>query len=285
MVDGPTRVGPAVEQLSAQDFWQKFKTEYLRRYPGLAMPGALSTAKKTPKSLVRLTGTVFGRGWEVAFFPGKFLAPESIVGFTTSVRLIPPDRSLTETVPWYYAGPRPHALSRTFLDYDRIIMRYRRREGDLRGALTSDPDFDRRWAVYPSDSAMGEALRDPKFRQMFATSVSAGPRRAESPTVAIFGTEATYSVTVQLRSDVPSILGPMLDQFSALLDQLESLRGLPPARRVPIPVDYLPDEAELLYPVPRVHCPNCGAETHPRFMVRVETEVCDKCGKSLYLLK
>lgn len=278
-------LGSSTEVLSPPQFWDRVRAEHLRRYPGLSPASPAAQPEKARKSIHRLTGSVNGRGWEVAFYPGRVLAPESILGYTTSVRLLAPEKFQTETVPWYYAGPRPKAFSRVYLDYDRIIMRYRRREGDLRGALTSDPSFDRRWSVYPSDPNMGEALRDPKLREIFEGAAAVGPKRAESPTIAVFGTEATFSVTVELRSDGPARLAPLFGQFSTFLDRLESLRGLPPASQVPIPVDYLPDESDMLYPVPRFRCPSCRAESHPRFMVRVETEVCDKCGKSLYLLK
>lgn len=221
----------------------------------------------------------------MAFHGGRLFAPEPILGYTTAVRLVSLDQGLVESVPWYYAGPRPSTFSRNSLDYDRIIMRYRRREGDLEGARTGDVQFDRRWAVFPFDPVLGEALRDSQLRELFFSAASAGPRKAESPTVAIFGMEATFSVTVELRSDTATTAATLLGQFSALLDRLETLRGLPSASRTPILVDYLPDESDLLYPVPRLRCPSCGADSHPRYMPHVETEVCDKCRKSLYLLK
>ncbi len=212
-------------------------------------------------------------------------APEVILGFSTSVRLVPPKTSQLESVPWYYAGPRPRVFSRNYLDYDRIIMRYRRREGDMKGTKTGDAEFDRRWAVYPFDPVLGDALRDPTYRRMFTDAAAAGPRRAESPTIAIFGMGAILSVTVEPREDTAVAVAPLLGQYSSFLDRLETLRGLPAASHEPIPVDYLPDESNMLYPVPRIRCPTCGAQSHPRYMTNVDTEVCDKCRASLYLLR
>lgn len=262
------------------------KSELTHRFPAL-------TSGKTPplesgkiaRSIQRLVGTVNGRGWEVAFYGGRTLAPETILGFSTSVRLVPPATSQLESIPWYYAGPRPRVFSRNYLDYDRIIMRYRRREGNMHGTRTGDVQFDRRWAVYPFDPVLGEALRDPSYRKLFTDAAAVGPRRAESPTIAIFGMGAILSVTVDLREDTAVAVAPLLGQYASFLDRLETLRGLPPASHDPIPVDYLPDESDMVYPVPRIQCPTCGAVSHPRYMTNVETEVCDKCRTPLYLLR
>lgn len=278
-------LGSSVEWLSPHDYWQRLESGLLRRYPELAPGGPSPGSPRVAQEIRRLIGTVGGRGWEVAFYGGRTLAPETILGFSTSVRLVSLENSRLETAPWYYAGPRPRVFSRAYLDYDRIIMRYRRREGEMRGALTGDRRFDKRWAIYAFDPVLGEALREPAFHRFFESAAELGPPRAESPTIAIFGLEAILSVTVELRSDRVASAVPLLGEFSTFLDRLEALRGLRPASRSPQSVDYLPDESDLLYPVPRIRCPSCHEESHPRYMPNLETEACDKCRASLYLMK
>ena len=275
----------SAEWLAPDEFWKRTRSAFERKYPGLSSGEPAPNTPARAKEIRRLIGTVNGRGWEVAFYGGRAFAPETILGLSTSVRLLPLDHAQVETVPWYYAGPRPRVFSRAFLDYDRIIMRYRRRESHMKGAQVGDPTFDRRWAVYPFDPVLGDALRDPDLRQFFESAAALGPRKAESPTIAIFGLEAILSVTVELRSDIANSSASLLARFSAFLDRLETLRALAPASQAPIAVDYLPDESDLLYPVPRIHCPSCGADSHPRYMPHLETEVCDRCRISLYLIR
>ncbi len=278
-------IGASFEWLTPAEYWDRLRSAFTRRYPTLSPGAPAPGSPKMAKEIRRLIGTVNGRGWEVAFYGGRTLRPETILGLSTSVRLVPMENSRLETIPWYYAGPRPRVFSRAFLDYDRIIMRYRRREGQMNGSLTGDRPFDKRWAIYPFDDELGSALKEPTLHQFFESAARLGPRRSESPTIAIFGLSAVLSVTVELRSDQVAAAPPLLGQFSAFLDRLEELRGLPPASRAPQSIDYLPDESDLMYPVPKIRCPSCRNDSHPRYMPHLETEICDKCRAPLYLMK
>jgi hypothetical protein len=268
---------------AAVDFWAQIRRELLHHYPELHEISPKATGKSPSRAMPHVVGAWGGRLWDVAFHPPRVLAPDVLMGVTTAVRLVEPVRMPYEPLPWLYVGRRPRALSRNFLDFDRIVMRYRRREGEFRGELTGDPGFDRDWAVYPCESELASVFREPEARGFLTSAAALGPDpRKELPTLAVFGTEATFTVPLAPRSGSARPAATMIDGFGRILDRLQEVRGIPSARQRSLPMDIKEDETGDPFPVPRFVCPLCSQETHPRFQGNLETEICEKCGKTLY---
>jgi hypothetical protein len=230
-----------------------------------------------------LVGSGFGRTWEVRFHRPRFLAPDRVVGVTTGIRWDEPQNMGLDSIPWLYIGARPRALTRSNLELDRIIMRYKRTEGNLRGVTTGDPNFDRRWAVYPSRPAVGAVMQDAAARKWLSDLADLRPRPGDDlPAIAAFGTTVVLSVVVDSSDRSEEVTAALPRSFGRFLDEVEISVSERPASAQALTMDLIPDE--LGYPVPtlRFRCPACGEETHPRYQSNLETEVCDRCGKSLY---
>lgn len=239
--------------------------------------------KVPPLPDLPLTGAAFGRLWEVRFHRPRFLSPDRIVGVTTGIRWGEPDQLRTKPTPWVYIGARPRAFSRASLELDRLLMRYKRAEGDMRGIPTGDPAFDRAWAVYSSGPEIGEVMRRPPNQQWLSQLAELRPRRKDDlPVIACLGGTAILSVVVddsdravRVSSELPRTLGHFLDE-------VETAVGVRPASLVPLAMDSLPDETGYAVPTLRFTCAACGQETHARHQPNVDVDVCDRCGKSLY---
>ena len=205
-----------------------------------------------------------------------------LVGVTTAVRLIEPANMPYEYIPWLYAGERPRVLSKNVADFERIILRYRRRKGNFKGTLTGDPELDRKWGIYPSDDRLASVFHERDVHQFLRSSQEISPNpKSALPTVAVYGTEATFTLpTHALRRIVPKVLSAF-DGFGHILDRLEEQHGMGPASRRPISMDIVRDERGMPFPVSRFDCPLCQQVTHPRYQATLETEVCERCGKTL----
>jgi hypothetical protein len=274
----------STQSLPPLEFWARVRAELLDRYPGLREDTPiLPESHRGPVPPPSVVGSWAGRTWEASFHPPRRFAPELQVGFTTAVRLVDPARMNTEWIPWLYAGERPRVLSKNFFDFDRIIMRYRRREGDFKGTLTGDAALDKRWGIYPYLDDLGAVFRQAAVRDTLSSAAALSPNpRSSLPALAVYGTEATFTVPVLPVAGHAPKVAASLKGFAGILDQLEEQRGSPPASRKPIAMDLLRDEHGRPFPVPRFQCPACGASTHPRYQANLDTEVCEQCGKILY---
>ncbi|HLY76718.1 MAG TPA: hypothetical protein VKT21_02390, partial [Thermoplasmata archaeon] len=235
--------------LAPADFWDQLRHALLRRYPGLSESTAGPPPRRRKPVVPRIVGHWAGRGWEISFHAERPFVPENMVGVTTVTRLSDPRSMLGERMPWVYVGPRPGVFSKNSFDFDRIVSRYRKLEGDYRGVSTGDPAFDRRWAVYPWDPTLGEVFRDSATRSGLDQMATARPPRGTLPTIAVLGSVATLTLVVQLSSDRIDPAVASIGAFSGLLDKFEAARGLRPAQVIPIPTDLLPDEDAVPYPV------------------------------------
>lgn len=280
-------MSPDAPPHSPQGFWEEVCRQYRGRYLGFRVEEPVAGGRRRgPPPAASLVGSWGGRVWEVGFRPARPFYPDTQVGFTTSVRLLEPAQMPFESIPWLFAGERPRVFSKNAFDFDRIIMRYRRREGNFKGTLTGDPALDRRWGIYPFDEALGPVFREDRVLQILKSLESASPNpKNQIPVLAVYGTEATLTMPVVPTADrVPAVV-TALEGVGHILDRLEETRGSKPARDRPIPMDLVRDENGVAFPVPRFDCPICGKSTHPRYQANLETEVCEQCGKMLYRFK
>lgn len=279
---------PAGASLDALDLWKGIRAAFTHRYLGLREDVAVPVEGRRPRALPppSVVGSWGGRTWEVGFQPPRTLYPDTLLGLTTATRLVPPERMPTEPIPWVYAGERPGVFSKNAYDFDRIIMRYRRREGSFTGTLTGDAELDRRWAIYPYDDALSGVFREPDVLATLRTSAGLSPKPGRVlPTLAVYGTEATFTLPLAPQGVDAGAVTATFEGVGHILDRLEEARGLPAARDRPIEMDVLRDERGVPFPVPRFACPICGESTHPRYQANLESEVCAKCGKLLYRWK
>jgi hypothetical protein len=240
-------------------------------------------SKARPLADPPLVGPGRGRLWEVRFHRPRFSASYRVVGVTTAIRWDEPENMRNDSVPWLYVGARPRAFTRSSLELDRIVMRYKRSEGDLRGLATGDEEFDRRWAVYAPRPAVGDVMRDPATRRWLNDLAELRPRRGDDlPVVASFGATAILSIVVDESDRSVKTSGELPQSFGNFLDHLETAVGEAPASVRTLPMELVPDELGYPVPVIRFRCSFCGQETHPRYQPAVDTEVCDRCGKGLY---
>jgi hypothetical protein len=232
-----------------------------------------------------VVGTAYGRSWEVRFHRPRFLYPDRILGLTTGIRWTDPATMRRSMIPWLYIGARPRAFSRANLELDRIMMRYKRTEGDLRGLSTGDAPFDKKWAVYASHPEIGEVMREAIFRKWLADLAELRPRRGDDlPTIASLGGTAVLSLVIDSSTRSVQTAANLPRTFGGFLDKIETTVGQVPAGSRPLTMDLMPDELGYPVPVLRFTCPLCGQQTHPRHQPNVDTDVCDQCGKSLYRL-
>lgn len=273
--------------ISPEEFWTRVRGRFAHRYLEFreesALPKEGRRKRPIPPSVVGPWG---GRLWQVGFLPPRAFYPDMQVGMTTAVRLVEPGRMLSEKIPWIYAGERPRVFSKSTFDFDRIIMRYRRREGNFKGTLTGDPGLDRHWGIYPWDEELAPIFREPEVRTLLASSAALSPDpKGLLPTLAVYGTEATFTLPISSSKERVDGIIPAFEGFGQVLDRLEAGRGLAPASRRPLVMDLLHDEDGAPFPVVRFDCPVCREPTHPRYQANLEIEVCEKCGKALYLWK
>ena len=278
---------PNEGKVPPREFWTAVCERFVGRYLGFRTESATPprAARKAPPP-ASLVGSWSGRTWEVAFREPRPFYPDTQVGFTTAVRLVEPPQMPFEPAPWLFVGERPRVFSKNAIDFDRIIMRYRRREGNFKGSMTGDAQLDRRWAVYPFDEALEPGFREEPVRKILRSFETVSPNPKNTiPALAVFGTEATLTLPVlPTRDRIPHVM----DSFEGLgyiLDRIEEARGGVAARVRPIPMDLVHDETGAPFPVPRFDCPVCGRTTHPRYQANLETEVCEVCGKMLYRWK
>jgi predicted RNA-binding Zn-ribbon protein involved in translation (DUF1610 family) len=266
------------------EFWARVREELTQRHPSLREDFPLETSRGNKRSLPpTVVGSWAGRVWEIQFHPPRFLYPDLQVGITTSTRLVNPAMMPSERLPWLYAGERPGVFSQNVLDFDRIVMRYRRREGDFKGTLLGDAELDRRWGIYPYEDELGSVFRESDIRTILRSAADLSPNSKKSiPALAIYGTEATLTLPVTARPAKAAGVNAAFEGFGRILDRLEERRGGPSASQKPIPMDLLPDERGTPFPVQRFDCPLCGESTHPRYQVNLDTYVCERCGKVLY---
>ncbi len=273
------------ERMAPEKFWERVRSEFGHRYPGFhdEAPTDPPTGQRRKRTSPSVVGNFAGRLWEIGFREPRVLAPDLQIGFTTAARLVEPAQMLSQWLPWVYAGERPRVLSKNVFDFDRIIMRYRRREGHFKGTLTGDPELDRRWGIYPYLDEAGEVFREEEVRAVLRLSARLSPNpKSAIPTLAVFGTEATLTLLVDpLPGHVPELTSAF-EGFSRILDRLEVRLGSTSARQRPIEMDIVRDEFGGPFPVARFECPVCRVPTHPRYQANLETEVCEKCGKMLY---
>jgi hypothetical protein len=275
------------DSATPEEYWSRVRSRFTRHFLEFREETAAPPDRR-PKRLPApsLVGPWAGRVWEVGFQAPRTFYPDAQVGFTTAARLVQPAKMPSEYLPWVYAGERPRVFSQSHFDFDRIVMRYRRREGNFKGTLTGDAELDRRWGIYPYENDLAGVFHEPKVVEYLrgAAAVSPDPKKL-LPTFAVFGTEATFTLPVRIDPDnIPGVVGTF-EGFEHILDRLELTRGGISARQRPIPMDVLRDERGVAFPIPRFDCPLCQQSTHPRYQVNLESEVCEKCGGLLYRWK
>ncbi len=277
-------MGSSAGPLAPGEFWNRLRAGITDRYAGFRVETPLPTEERRRKAVLpSVVGAWGGRTWEASFREPKPFSPDVLVGITTAARLVEFARMPSEWIPWLYAGERPRVLSKNVFDFDRIIMRYRRREGNFTGTLTGDGELDRRWGIYPYEERLAEVFRDARVRDTLRSFARLSPNPKNAiPTIAVVGTEATLTLPIASLVDHVEGATEAIDRFAHILDRLEEVRGSPPASRRPIDMDLVRDEHGVPFPVPRFPCPICQESTHPRYQANLETEVCEKCGKALY---
>jgi hypothetical protein len=270
------------------DFWSEVRRSFTRRFlefrEEIAVP---PTGRPRPKpSPPSIVGTWSGRLWQIGFLEPRTFYPDMQVGITTATRLVDPARMPSEHLPWVYAGERPRVFSKNAFDFDRIIMRYRRREGNFKGTLTGDAELDRLWGIYPYDDKLAPVFHEGSVIRVLKQSATISPKPKSSlPTLAVFGTEATFTLPTASSIDrIPAVISSF-EGFGHILDRLESTAGTRPASVAPLGMDLMRDEVGVPFPVARFECPWCHQSTHPRYQANLETEVCEKCGKALYVFR
>jgi hypothetical protein len=271
-------------RLSPSDYWSQVRSQlsrtFLEFHEEFPKPPEGRKPKPVPPSVV---GPWAGRLWQVAFLEPRTFYPEAQVGITTAARLVEPAQMPSDTLPWLFAGERPRVFSKNAFDFDRIVMRYRRREGNFKGTLTGDAALDRQWGIYPYDDRLVPVFHDPTVHGILRGAAALSPNPKNSlPTLAVYGTEATFTLPVAPSRDRVRGVSAALEGFGGILDRLEEARGSRPASRTPLPMDMMRDEFGAPFPVARLDCPFCHQSTHPRYQANLETEVCEKCGKALY---
>ncbi len=278
-------MGSDGERVEPAEFWRRMRGALTRKYLGFreevaVPPEGRPRGRSGPPSVVGEWG---GRLWQFGFLEPRTFYPEMQVGITTAVRLVEPVRMPTDPLPWLYAGERPRVFSRNAFDFDRIIMRYRRREGNFRGTLTGDAELDRRWGIYPYDDRLAAVFRSPETHAVLRRAAGISPQpRSSIPALAVFGTETTLTLpTGSSVGEIPATFS-VFEGFADILNRLEEANGCRRASQAPIAMDLVRDDLGVPFPVPRFDCPWCRLPTHPRYQSNLDTEVCEKCGKILY---
>ncbi len=246
------------------------------------VPGG-PAGSKSPIKDPPLVGAAHGRLWQVVYHRPTFFSPDQVVNVVTGIRWDDPERMVLYETPWLYIGGRPRIFSRLSPDLDRIIQKQRMADRNLRGYLTGDPVFDRRWAFYAYRANPAEVLRDASRREWLQGLADLRPRRGdEMPTIASVGTTIALGVVVGDSDETVRQAGTLVQSFSQLLDAIEVSTGNLSARQIPLTMDLLPDGTGYPSPTLRFRCVHCGQETHPRFIADFHTEICDQCRKGLY---
>jgi hypothetical protein len=277
---------PLGEAAGRDPLWARLRSAMVRANPefrdAVFTPGGRAGSKPPVKD-APLVGPANGRLWEVIYYRPSTFSPEPLVNVVTAIRWDEPERMLLYETPWMYIGGRPRIFSRLSADLDRIIEKQRRAERNLRGHLTGDPDFDRRWAMYVYRSNPAQVLRDPKRRSWLEGLANLRPgRREEMPTIASLGTTASLGLVLSDSDATIREAGTLISSLGELLDAIERSTGNLPASTVPLTMDLLPDGTGYPSPTLRFRCPQCGQESHPRYVPDFHTEICDQCRKGLY---
>jgi len=242
-----------------------------------------TAGRKPPLKDSPIVGAAYGRLWEIVYHRPTYFSPDQLINVMTAIRWDDPERMILYETPWLYIGGRPRIFSRLSPDLERIIQKQRLADRNLRGYLTGDPEFDRRWAFYAYRSNPGEVLKDPARRQWLGALAGLRPRRRdELPTIGSVGTTVALGVVISDSDDTVRQASTLVQSFSQLLDAIEVSTGNLPASRIPLTMDLLPDGTGYPSPTLRFRCTSCGQETHPRFVPDFHTEICDQCRKGLY---
>jgi hypothetical protein len=266
--------------------WARLRSALTRANPQLRdahfTPGD-RVGSKPPVKDAPLVGPANGRLWEVVYYRPSLFSSEPLLNAMTAIRWDEPERMLLYETPWLYIGGRPRIFSRLSPDLDRIIEKQRRAERNLRGHLTGDAGFDRRWAIYVYRSNPAQVLRDATRRAWLEGLANLRPgRREEMPTIASLGATVSLGLVVSDSEPTMRAASSLIGSFSELLDAIERSTGNLPASTVPLTMDLLPDGTGYPSPTLRFRCPQCGQESHPRFVPDFLTEICDQCRKGLY---